>query len=249
MAIRATILDWDGTTFNSWPQALRVIRKIFAQFGYQNDTEKETEIRRQWGYAAAEAFRSVLPEIDYELLRNAWVTKIQIAGDTETLNMVNGGQEALRELKRLDLKLTLLTNRKAKHLASNLPKSIDLTEFFSIVQTYHDYERNDQLFIDHPCHITCQHPKPDRRAYRPTLEQLKKDFGINTHEILTVDDSLVGLAVANANNMRFVGVLTGAINTKARWMRWAKERGLTITPEQIIPSIKYLPEWIEQYDK
>ena len=249
MAIRAAIIDWDGTAFNSWPQAHRVIKEIFAEFGYPNDREKETEIRRQWGYAAAEAFQYVLPGFEYKLLKDAWITKITAAGDTEAIELIKGTDNALHQLLLSELILVLLTNRKAKHLASNMPGSIDLTEVFTIIQTHHDSKHNDQLFIEHPCHITSEHPKPDQRAFRPTLDKLQKDFGINAQEVVAVDDSLVGLEVANANNMQFVGVLTGAINTKTRWLRWAKQRGLVITPEQIIPSIKHLPEWIEKYGK
>lgn len=104
----------------------------------------------------------------------------------------------------------------------------------------------DEIFIQHPNHITSVYLKPNPAAFAPTIEKLRDEFNINPNEIVAVGDSLVDLEAANANNIMFVGVLTGAVNTKARWIKWARNRNLLITSNQIIPSIKDLPSWLAE---
>ena len=246
MAIRAVILDYDGTSCDSWPQAIKIIRELLVEFDGSDTKSKELAIRRQWGYAAAEAFKNALPHADYDALNDFWIKNLKLASSIKPLELINGAQETLSWLSRSNIVRVLLTNRKAKHLAPAIPPSLNLTENFEIVQTFFDHKHAEERFIDHPLHITAQHAKPDRRAFRPVLQTLKRDYGITATEIISVGDALVDLEVARANNITFVGVLTGPLNTHLRWIKWASQKGVAINDDEIITSIKNLPVWIER---
>ncbi len=247
MPVKAAIFDYDGTSLDSWAQATVVIRAMMEEFGCPYSDAKMVRIRKNWGHIASEAFKEVCPAVDPEILRLFWVQGLQEENDRETVEMIRGADDMFATLRAQGIVRALLTNRKAKHLAGNIPPSLDLIGAFDIVQTLQDTKRGESVFFDHPAHLVAVHPKPQKEALAPTLEVLQKRYGIAHDEIVSVGDTIVDLKTAAANDLRFVGVLTGAVNTKIRWLRCAKENGISIDLDNILRAIAYMPDWIAKY--
>jgi phosphoglycolate phosphatase len=83
------------------------------------------------------------------------------------------------------------------------------------------------------------HHKPDPRAFLEALEKLRPYY-MNPSEVLYVGDLIIDATSAKGAGLSFVGVLTG-ITTKREFL----DAG--VREENILESIRDLPQWLQKY--
>ncbi|OHA49056.1 MAG: hypothetical protein A2806_01800 [Candidatus Terrybacteria bacterium RIFCSPHIGHO2_01_FULL_48_17] len=238
MRIRAVLCDIDGVLLNSIPPALEIVKTILISQGVEWTEKREEEFRKIAGFRLTEYFTVLFPNQSFEQARASWrVIQQQII--PSTIPAFPYATRAIRSLKKLKLLVVLATNRQAASFpdhAGSHPPWLDLAD---AIQTLG--KRSPKL---HPRHLTTKWAKPNGKALHPAIQWLKMR-GVPKHEIVFVGDSLADLIAAYENHLRFIGVLTGTIDTQERWILWAREYNISLATENIIPSIREFPEWIQ----
>lgn len=225
--IKCVVFDGDGVIFDTfathWQFKLELLRRDSV------DIETEEEFRRIWGKSGREVnefifARSPLGESERRRIAEKWRRKERRGG----IIAAPLAERALARLKTLGLKIGLCTNRAASaHLVAAIAKSEFNLNLFDFVSTYIDPEGSGMerlqfrcgLLKLHDCHFAVPHPKPDPRSFAEIEKWLARN-GVAKSEVLYVGDSLVDFKLAAAVGVKFIGVLTGAVNTPERWRKW-----------------------------
>lgn len=99
-----------------------------------------------------------------------------------------------------------------------------LGDDFAIISTRQDTEFN----------------KPDSRVFDFTLKELAEKSGISKEECIFIGDTPEDITCGLAAGIETLVVMTGPY-----WLEHILQ--YPIKPQNVLPSVDYLPEWIEKY--
>ncbi len=239
--VKCVVFDGDGVIFDTFATHWKFKLELL---GRDSVSEEEDEaFRKTWGKIGrlVNEFifaRSPLSEKERKRVLKKWRMKERREG----VKMMPLADRVLVRLKMMGLKTVLCTNRAAgRHFAVAVKKSRLDVSLFDCVSTFVDSDWNRWKFNlgflkIHPRHFATPFPKPDVRSFG-SVEKWLEESGIGKNEVIYVGDSLVDFELAAAAGLRFVGVLTGAVNSPEKWRKWC---GLDYP--NIVPSIGDLPE-------
>lgn len=222
--IKCVVLDGDGVVFDTFQNHWRFKLELLGRDSVSE--EEEEAFRKTWGKIGRLVnehvlARSPLSEKERERILKKWRRSERRDG----VKMVPLADRALARLKMMGLKTALCTNRAAsRHFAAAARKSrLDLA-LFDCVSTFVDSEWNRLKFNFgllkiHPRHFAVPFPKPDVRSFDAVAKWLEES-AIGKDEVLYVGDSLVDFELAAVVGLKFIGVLTGAVNSPERWRKW-----------------------------
>lgn len=249
MKVRAVVLDRDGTLVDSWPPAYEVMKRISEELGMpiEESSERDMFIRKNWGEPGAKMVPNLFPGIDPDEFFKKWhEIQSQIIKDRPPL--FPGTTELMKELWKRGIGLGLLTSRTEESLAREILEEENrlYQKYFSFVQTYDSGGiKHFGSFLQvstrlHPNHISWHHHKPNSEVFERILSWFTQR-NVSPKEILYVGDSPVDFRAAEGSGIPFVGVLTGPMNTRARWQVWAG-----LNPKNVIENITELSKWLEE---
>ena len=185
--VKSVIFDMDGVITNTMPDHFRAWKRIFDQEGV-NVTQEDIYSREgQKGFQSikeifAKYQRPFCPDYARELLdrKEEYFRKIV------RIRFVTGTRRLLRNLKKKNIQLALVTGTSYKELLEILPESI--RELFSVIIT--------------GCAVT--HGKPHPQPYRKSLEAL----GILPHEAVVIENAPFGIQSAKAAGLPCMAIST-----------------------------------------
>lgn len=251
--VKAVTLDFDGTIFNSWPQAYLIFKGFIKQFNgpFQNLGEDTLNllIRNMWGNNGKQLLKWFLPDENQDELIRMW------REFENTMNpkpkIIDGFYPACKWLKRNSIVVALLTNRGAAALNKHTHHfKNSLENIFDCVQTCDPDQQREKILNPlgakqplslHDNHLSSSYLKPDPKVFNPLIKWLNKHYKIKKEEVWYVGDTPVDYRASFGAKINFLGVLTGPLNTKKRWLEWCPG----MKENQIIESIAQLPLFIK----
>lgn len=231
------LFDLDGVLLDSWEPGLQIIWQLADFAGVKQS--KRNFIRKKWGHTGIKLVQSIFPELAYkeqERLRELF-KKFNNAPLEDKIKIVEGSAETLINLKKTGNKIGLCTNR-SLHLKEHLEK-LEKVEFDIIISCDNLLTPNDKKPLICENHFLVKSAKPDSSFFEPALAFAEKQ-NIPKEKIFFVGDTLVDLEGAKNAKINFIGVLTGAINTKKRWWKWGG-----LESRFVVNSATDLPKWFE----
>ena len=221
MEIKAVIFDFDGPINDSFREGLRRIEVIAGMHGIPFTKTERQRIISLWGGPGAELLEKglVIPKARAEELYAKW----ELWDLLQSVPLVPGARETLRWNHGQKIVNTLLTSRNKKNLTDIFEK-IGLANEFEIIST-----RQDTLF-----------PKPDPRAFEFVLRELSDRFDISKKHCIFVGDNKTDILCGTAVRIETLVVMTGQY-----WLEDIAKYPIEL--KNILPSIDYLPEWIEKH--
>lgn len=224
MPIRAVILDWDGTIYNSSNLNIaggKIIR-IVKSHGHKVPKDIYKILRKNWNLSSGELLKKCfgIELVAADKIYDEWETMEK----TEFYPLIKKSKSVIRKLKARQIKVLLLTNRSRKYLDWAL-NNYKLAKLFDFVQA-----RDDWSFI-----------KPDPHAFCNVLHWLIK-LGIRPHECAYVGDTILDFECTTSRTLTSVSVTTGVFS-KADFFEAGQKK------ENILSSIADLPEWIDKYGR
>ena len=211
---RAIIFDLDGVILDSIELSILNVQAIARRQGLRvpNRDELTESFGLFWAEAAKKLWHGCNPE--------------KIKGDVIKINksrrypFIANVIPAMYQLKKAGFILTILTNRENK-------------TFF--------YHTKNTAVLDNKLFRLIQRPdnnpfkKPDPKAFDQTLSFLQK-FNISKRQVVFVGDTIYDAQAAQAAQIEFIGVLTGAAT---------EERFKKLNVKYIIKSAADLPKFIQ----
>ncbi|MBI5147884.1 MAG: HAD family hydrolase [Parcubacteria group bacterium] len=239
--LKCVIVDGDGVVFDTFATHWKFKLKLLGVDSV--DAESEEAFRKTFGKIGREVnahifASSKLGEREQNRIWKEWRALERRDG----IRMMPLADRALARLKMFGLKTVLCTNRATdRHYAAAARKSRLDFSLFDCVSTIGGSRWSRWKFRMgfsrvHPNHFIAAFPKPDARNFI-VLDLWLRQQGISREEVLYVGDSLVDFEFASATGIKFIGVLTGAVNTPERWRDWCE-----LNHPNIIPSIGDLPD-------
>lgn len=233
---KLVLFDLDGVLLDSWEAGLRVIWQLADFAGVKRP--KRNFIRKKWGHTGIKLVQSIFPELTYkeqERLLELF-KKFNNAPLEDAIKIVENSEETLIELKQKN-KIGICTNRSLR-LKEHLEKMKKI-EFNIILSCDNPLVPAEQKSLLRENHFLIKSAKPDSKFFEPALLFAEKQ-NIPKEKIFFVGDTLVDLEGARNAKINFIGVLTGAINTKKRWWKWDG-----LESKFVINSVADLPLWLE----
>ncbi|OGN13319.1 MAG: hypothetical protein A3C71_01510 [Candidatus Yanofskybacteria bacterium RIFCSPHIGHO2_02_FULL_43_15c] len=219
MKIKAVIFDFDGPINDSFREGLRRIEVLAGMNQVEFNRNKRQNLIKLWGKPGVELLQGGL-EIERELAEKIY-SQWEVWDLVDPIPLVPGAREALRWNRKNDILNTLLTSRNQKNISDIFDK-LDLMEEFAVIQT-----RQDSQFR-----------KPDPQVFSYTLDRLKREFGVAREECIfvgdTPEDILCGMSV----------IETLVVMTGPYWLEHILQ--YPVKPQNVMPSVDYLSEWIEK---
>ena len=243
MRIKLIIFDFDGPILDSFPTAkkslLEGIEKLKKEKGVSPKKvilDKDVFINC-WGFPGNKTLKLIFPlleEGETELINDCW-RKNELK---RKIPFVRGARRTIKHLKNKGYFTALLTSRSHNiplHLKGRGPE-----ELFDMIQSL----RNPKVYPEkvHNNHVFSTCHKPDPKVLIPILKWAAKKR-ISKKEMVIIDDTLVGLATAKNSDILFLGVLTGPLDTKEKWLKYGK-----LDKKYVIKSVAELPRWLKQYE-
>lgn len=228
------LFDLDGVLLDSWEPGLQVVCQLADSAGVKQP--KRNFIRKKWGHTGIRLIQSIFPDLIYEkqeILRELF-REFNNQPLEEEIKIVEHSAETLIGLKQAN-KIGLCTNRSFR-LKEHL-KKLEKVEFDIILSCDNPAEKQKVLISEN--HFLSKFSKPDQRFFEPALEFAKKQ-NIEKEKIFFVGDTQVDLEGARNAGINFIGVMTGAINTKKRWWKWGG-----LESRFVVNSVADLPKWFE----
>lgn len=109
---KAVLFDWDGTLVNSWPVIHESMNRTLAQMGHPQWTFDETMAR------VRRSLREAFPELfgdRWEEARDIFYTAYR-ALHLQHIEVIDGAEELLAEIRRRDCHLGVVSNKSGGHL-------------------------------------------------------------------------------------------------------------------------------------
>lgn len=220
MKIRAVIFDFDGPINDSFREGLRRIEVLAGinQLGFSR--KKRQNLIKLWGKPGIDLLQDGL-EISRGLAEKIY-PQWEAWDLIDPIPLVPGAREALRWNRQRKILNTLLTSRHEKNISDIFDK-LDLTDEFKVIQT-----GQQGLFR-----------KPDPQVFDHTLACLEEGFGILKNECVFIGDTPEDILCGTQAGIEVVVVMTGPY-----WLEHILK--YPVKPQNVMPSIDYLPEWIEK---
>ncbi len=163
--IKAVLFDFDGTIMdtnavimNSWQYTFEKIKGM---------REEESRILKTYGEPLTTSVEKLMPDVDTEFAVRTYREYQRMNFENE-IEIFDGTVEILRELKRSDLKLAIVTSRLKKTTMEGVNK-FGLNEYFDTIVTMEDTQKHK--------------PEPE-----PILEALRR-LEIRPCEAIMIGDS------------------------------------------------------------
>lgn len=240
--IKLIIFDLDGPILDSFKNSRQGVsigvKKLVKEFATSPEKvalTQETYIKC-WGYPGLKTAKLMFPLLtdnEVKIVNEYWAANEKKG----KIPLVPGSLETLRYLKRKGFFTALLTSR-SRNLQFHLKDYFPLENLFEVVQSWkHPQKKPEKI---HRNHIFCSHHKPNPKALYFILKWAAKQ-GISKKEMIMIDDTLVGLETARRGGLHFLGVCTGPLDSKAKWLKYGN-----LEARCVINSIADLPKWLEK---
>jgi phosphoglycolate phosphatase-like HAD superfamily hydrolase len=210
---KGLILDCDGVILDSVDRSIIQHQRFAQHKGYQ--VPSYNRLRRLWGLPWSKVIKTIWPQIDADKFMDEFVKFSTSIWHPS----VPGALNSLMKLKGTGLVLSLLTSREQETLFWHLDDMDIFHDMFLYIRTHN----KDAL------------ERPDPRIFQTTIEQFKR-VNVSKQEITYVGDTLYDFQAAQAAQIRFIGVLTGAAIKQE-----FQEAGV----QDILDSISDLPDFLE----
>ena len=221
MHIRTVIFDVDGPLFDSFREGLRRIEALCKINGIEFSKAKRQRLIQIWGKWGVQLLEEGLG-ITKELAEHIY-PQWEALDLVMPVPLIPGTRDALRYNRQMGIKNCILTSRLKQNFSLILEKQ-DLTREFTIVSTREDTEFK----------------KPDPRVFDYVLCHLAEDFSITREGCIFVGDTPEDITCGQAAGIETLVVLTGPY-----WLEHILQ--YPVKPTNILPSVDYLPEWIDRY--
>jgi len=215
---RAIIFDFDDTLVDS-KSGIVFHQKVAKSKGWKVPPKEELE--KYWGLGWEDFIAKFWPYIPFADFRQAYIDYNQ--KEPRHYDQIPGVNKAIKELKKEDIILGILSNRNVKSVRDILEQQGFSLDDFEIIQ-------GEEEFFFH---------KPDPRAFDQILTILG-ERGILPREIIYVGDTRFDIAASRGCKIKFVGVLSGL-------MKREEFKNLGVLDRDIIQSVKDLPRWLRKY--
>lgn len=242
MKIKLIIFDFDGPILDSFDKAKKSVLEGIEKLKKTGALSKKLKPNKEawlkyWGYPGKKTAKLIFPglkEKELKMIIDYWA-KNELK---KKIPLVKGAVKILKFLRKKYF--TALLTARSYNLKFHL-ENYGLEKFFDIIQSW----QNPELKLEkiHQNHIFSNHHKPYPEVLDPILSWAAKK-GISKHEIIMIDDTLVGLETAKRANIMFLGVCTGPLRSKAIWQKYGK-----LDKKYIIKSIVELPVWLKKYKR
>jgi len=212
MKITNIILDIDGVLLDSTKIMIEFHKKVAKLLGLR--VPKDYEISNLWGVSIEEFIKSLWPDVNMKEYRK--FARKMFNKERIKFPPIKGAKTALKKLKGLGFKLSLVTGRRKKYTKKHMKEAGFDLKMFDVIISSEDTEKH----------------KPNPEPIIQACELLK----IKPEEVVYVGDSLLDYQSAKRAKVKFVGVLTGDFSEKE-----LREKGV----ENIITSISELPNFLK----
>ena len=231
------LFDFDGVILDSWQTGYEIICQIADCAGIQKP--KRNFVRKNWGATGLNLIQSVFP--DYTFIEQKRMQELFKNFNNQPLEnrikIMEYSAETLIGLKNTGNKIGLCTNRSFR-LKEHLEK-LNGVEFDIILSCDNPAVADKQKLLICENHFLAKFPKPDKRFFEQALNLAEK-LDIAKEKIFFIGDTLVDFEGARNAGINFIGVLTGAVNTKKRWWKWGGLESIFI-----VNSIADLPRLLD----
>jgi phosphoglycolate phosphatase-like HAD superfamily hydrolase len=247
--VKAVILDFDGTIYDSFPNGLRGAKDMFKEIGRRFFKGDEALIREMWGDSLISIIAALFPEenaLGHRQLLKLWLECMEKRDKKTPPRLIPGTNAALKALKKMGLTIVIATNRSAETLYEALLISkLNLAHVDFIIAP--NSSRAFAKFLAkrkaHPPIAVTPYKKPDPR-YLIKLNRFLAKREILPSQTVLAGDTLVDAVTANIGKYGFIPVLTGAIgNSNAWWEASLAEENLPKVA--IASSVKDMPLLIQ----
>lgn len=215
--LKAVVFDFDDTLVKSGETSYRNHCKTAAILGLPKPSF--TVFLKHWGKPWHGMISALFPHYDVNHFIDAY-SKIR---KTARYPLIPGALDTLNFLREHHIELGILSNKPTDQLLQRIEQSALNPKIFSFI------------FGEQ----STKYKKPDSRCFDEVLFSFQKHY-IRKHELLYVGDLTVDYFAARGAGIDFCGVLSG-FHTKQRFTK----EGLDAP--HLIPSVKYLPEWLEEF--
>lgn len=224
MPIRAVILDWDGTIYDSSNLKIagKRIIQVVRRHGYKIPKYIYKKLKDNWGRGGGKSVATCF-DLDLEIAEKIYREWEEFDADY-FYPLIQKPKQIIKKLRTKQIKVLLLTNRHRKDL-DRIMSHFGLTPLFDFIQASDDWSFK----------------KPDPHVFCFVLHQLYK-LGIHPHECVYVGDTILDFECTTARGLISVSVTTGVFS-KADFLKAGQKK------ENIICSIADLPEWINKYGR
>lgn len=230
--LKLIIFDLDGPILDSFEMARDAVFKTSRKLKL-TPPDKEKFIL-SWGYPGAMAVKKLFPGITDEKAE-IFVTGWAENEKSKKLPLVRGAKETLAKIRKNFL--TALLTVRSHNLKFHL-RGWGLTKYFDFFQSFDNPTVTKEKI--HPNHIF--HPAPkDGPDFFDNLTQWMAQKNVSSKEAIFIDDTLAGLKLTRKMGIPFLGVCTGPLNSKAKWLRYGN-----LDRKYVINSIADLPDWLEK---
>lgn len=221
MKIQAVIFDFDGPINDSFREGLRRIEVLCGINKIEFNRERRQRLIRLWGKPGIGLLEEGLG-ISNELAREIY-PQWEVWDLIVPIPLILGAREMLYWNRKNKILNTLLTSRNKKNIREIFEK-LDLGDDFAVISTRQDTEFN----------------KPDSRVFDFTLKELAEKFSISKEECIFIGDTPEDITCGLTAGIETLVVMTGPY-----WLEHILQ--YPIKPQNVLPSVDYLPEWIEKY--
>ncbi len=116
---KAILLDWDNTLANSWPIIFRALNITFKEMG-KDEWSYEDVIngREKIHHSLRESFPAIFGE-HWEKAKEIYYKNF-LAVHLDEIKLLDGAQETLEELKKLNIYLAIVSNKTGQYLRDEL---------------------------------------------------------------------------------------------------------------------------------
>lgn len=220
--LRAVIFDFDGPINDSFREGLRRIEVLCGINKIGFDREKRQQLIKLWGKPGVVLLQESLG-ISKELAETIY-PQWEVWDFIQPISLIPGARETLRWNRKNKIVNALLTSRNKKNVTDIFEK-LDLTEEFTVIST-----RQDSDFR-----------KPDPRVFDFVMNELNQ-HGIEKDGCIFIGDTPEDITCGQEAEIETLVVMTGPY-----WLEHILR--YPVKPQNILPSVDYLPEWIEKYSR
>ncbi|MEU1983080.1 alpha/beta fold hydrolase [Nocardia sp. NPDC019395] len=181
---RAVIFDFDDTLAATMRSRWPVLIRTAGSFGVEL---RDEVIRAAWGMPLDRLISTIVPTLDREIFKSAYLQAMALAKPVPTL----GAASLVEALHTRGVHLSIVSSSTSEFITADL-RELELDRYFRAV-----FGSNDSGFH-----------KPDPRSLRPAINALT-GMGIDRADIVCVGDSVRDLRAAAGNGLRFIATLTG----------------------------------------
>jgi len=220
MKIRAAIFDFDGPINDSFREGLRRIEVLCGINKIEFSREKRQKLIRIWGRPGVVLLEEGL-SISRELAEKVY-PQWEVWDFISPIPLIPGARETLRWNRKHKILNALLTSRNKQNI-SDIFEKLGLDEEFFVISTRQD----------------CEFKKPNPEVFNHILAKLAQQ-GIGKGNCIFIGDTPEDITCGLAAGIETIVVMTGPY-----WLEHILQ--YPIKPQNVLPSVDYLPEWIEKY--